>query len=411
MNNNKGALIFAQSGGPTAVINASACGVIQTALQQSNISKVYCAKFGIEGVLSEDFIDMSKVQSSEIELLRYTPASAFGSCRHKLPSLDGDKTEYNKLLEVFRKYNVRYFIYNGGNDSMDTCNKVAKFLQANDYACAVIGVPKTIDNDLTATDHCPGYGSAAKYIATTCHEIALDTAVYKKGRVTIVEIMGRDAGWLTASSAIATVHGAGPDLIYLPERPFDIEQFCDDCIAVLKRKGHCLVAVSEGIRDKNNSYIATATNQSADGFQHTQLGGVASYLAQYITTKYNTKARAIELSLPQRCAGHITSKTDTDEAYNAGVKAVQCAVSGQSNCMVLLQRTSNAPYTVALDTANLDNIANAVKALPDEYINAHGNNVTPKFIEYVLPLIQGENSIRFENGLPRYSKISPDSKV
>ncbi|MCM1043581.1 MAG: 6-phosphofructokinase [Corallococcus sp.] len=408
----KGALIFAQSGGPTAVINASACGVFQEAQKHDCITNIYAAKYGIDGVLNEDFIDINKVASKEIDLLRFTPASAFGSCRHKLPSIESNGYEYQRLLEVFKKYNVRFFIYNGGNDSMDTCNKIAKFMLEHNYECHVIGVPKTIDNDLLSTDHCPGFASAAKYVATTCHEIALDTAVYQKGRVTIVEIMGRDAGWLTASSALATKHGAGPDLIYLPERNFDIDAFAKKCNQVLEERGHCLVALSEGIRNSDGWYIsALALNNAADSFHHLQLGGAANFLAIRLTNAYGIKTRAVELSLSQRCAGHLTSKTDTDEAYLAGAKAVQTAVNGLTNRMVVFNRLSNNPYELEITTADLDGIANAVKHMPDYFINEEGDFVTDAFIDYVNPLIQGENEILYENGLPRYSKINPHFSV
>lgn len=408
----KGALIFAQSGGPTAVINASACGVIQEALKQDCITDVFAARYGIDGVLNEDFIDMRKVPKKEIELLRITPASAFGSCRHKLPPLESNEYEYKRLLEVFKQYNVRYFIYNGGNDSMDTCNKIAKYMLSNNYECYVVGVPKTIDNDLMCTDHCPGFPSAAKYVATSCHEIALDTAVYRNGRVTIVEIMGRDAGWLTAAASLATAHGQGPDLIYLPEHPFIIDKFAKESKDILESKGHCLVALSEGIKNSDGLYISSLSlNNSVDSFHHLQLGGVANFLAIRLTNAYGIKTRAVELSLSQRCAGHLTSKTDTDEAYLAGVKAVQCAVKGLTNRMVIFNRVSNNPYEIEITTADLDGIANAVKELPEHFINSEGNFVTQAYLDYVTPLIQGENTIPYENGMPRYSKLNPKYKT
>lgn len=407
----KGTLIFAQSGGPTAVINASACGVLQEAQKHAEITNVYAARHGIDGVLNEDFFDINKIPAREVELLKYTPASAFGSCRHKLPSLDDkDATEYARLLEVFKKYDVRYFIYNGGNDSMDTCHKIALYMAEQNYECYVVGVPKTVDNDLENTDHCPGFASAAKYVATTCHEIALDSMVYPKGRVTIVEIMGRDAGWLTASTALATMHGAGPDLVYVPERAFDIDAFAKRCNEVLNEKGTCLVAISEGIRTKEGTYICSLAmeNQAVDSFNHVQLGGASNYLANVLASKYNIKSRAVELSLAQRCASHIASKTDTDEAYIAGQRAVLAALEGKTNQMVVFNRMSSDPYHLDITTAALGDIANAVQSLPDAYINETGDFVTEKFYEYLRPLVVGQNAISYENGLPRYSKIRPD---
>jgi 6-phosphofructokinase 1 len=397
----KGTLIFAQSGGPTAVINASAAGVFTEALKNAEISRVLGAKYGIDGVLAEDFVDISTLSEEDLQLLRVTPASALGSCRHKLADPAVNDTEYRQLLEIFKKHDVRYFIYNGGNDSMDTCNKISRFLAAEDYTCRVVGVPKTVDNDLVGTDHCPGFGSAAKFIATTCFELAIDTAVYKKGRVTVVEIMGRDAGWLTASAALAGVAGAGVDLIYLPERAFDLAKMADSAKAILQKKGSCLVAVSEGIRDVDGQYIG-ATAAGVDSFGHVQLGGVAYYLAEVLTKEYGLKTRAIELSLPQRCSGHIASKTDNDEAFTAGVEAVRAAARGESGVMVSIRRVAGEEYAVQFVTVDLAEVANGVSVVPSEYISDSGDNVTEEFIQYALPLIQGECNVEFVDGLPRY---------
>jgi 6-phosphofructokinase 1 len=397
----KGTLIFAQSGGPTAVINASAAGVFTEALKNVEITRVLGARYGIDGVLAEDFVDISTLSEEDLQLLRVTPASALGSCRHKLADPEVNDAEYRQLLELFKKHDVRYFIYNGGNDSMDTCNKISRFLAAENYPCCVVGVPKTVDNDLVGTDHCPGFGSAAKFIATTCHELSIDTAVYKKGRVTVVEIMGRDAGWLTASSALASVAGAGVDLIYLPERAFDLATMAESSKAILQKKGSCLVAVSEGIRDANGRYIG-ATATGVDSFGHVQLGGVAYFLAEVLTKEYGLKTRAIELSLPQRSSGHIASKTDNDEAFTAGVEAVKAAVRGESGVMVSMKRVSGEKYDIEFVTVDLGTVANDVSVVPDEYISDNGDNVTAEFIQYALPLIQGECEVEFENGLPRY---------
>ena len=256
MNPLKGACIIGQSGGPTAVINASALGAIQSALQSEQVTRVLGAANGIEGVLKERLFDMAREDPGELELLKYTPASALGSCRYKMAAPSVDDTDYRRLLEIFRKYDVRYFFYNGGNDSMDTCNKISKFMQQSGYECRVIGIPKTIDNDLHGTDHCPGFGSAAKFIATSCMEVHQDLRVYDKGRVTIVEIMGRHAGWLAGSAALATYAGAGPDLVYLPEVPFRMEEFWQDVDRIYRQNGSCMVAVSEGVQYADGRFVA-----------------------------------------------------------------------------------------------------------------------------------------------------------
>ena len=398
------ALLYAQSGGPTSVINASACGVIRQAQKEG--LKVYVALNGVDGIFKGNIVDVSAEDDKEIDKLCGTPASAFGSCRIKLPDYRKDDTMYFQLLETFKKLNVRYFVYNGGNDSMNTCAKVAEFMKNNDYECYVMGVPKTIDNDLLLTDHCPGYGSAAKYIATTCYEIGLDTAVYSSGRVTVVEIMGRDAGWLTASSALAGLNGYAPDLIYLPERAFDIEDFCKRCEEVYSRKKSCLVAVSEGIRDKDGEYICNYAKQGEkDAFNNTQLGGVGSFLADYVTKKTGIKSRSIELSLMQRCAAHICSKTDVEEAFEAGRYAVKSAVAGETGKMIAFKRKSNAPYEIEYVAMPLDDIAKFTQSMPDEYIGEDGCSVTQAFIDYAKPLIQGEMPVEYVNGLPVYAKL------
>ena len=403
----KKGLLYAQSGGPTSVINSSACGVIRQAQQEG--LDVYVALNGIDGIFNETIVDISKEDDEQITKLCGTPASAFGSCRTKLPDYKVDDSKYFELLKVFKKLNIRYFIYNGGNDSMNTCAKVAEFMKNNDYECYVMGVPKTIDNDLLLTDHCPGFGSAAKYIATTCYEIALDTAVYAKGRVTVVEVMGRDAGWLTASSALANENGAGPDLIYLPERAFDLDKFIERCKEVYEKKKTCLVAVSEGIRDKDGVYIAEyAKSSEKDAFNNVQLGGVGTYLADVITKRTGIKTRAIELSLMQRCAAHLCSKTDVEEAFEAGRYAVKSAVAGESGKMISFKRVSSAPYKIEYVCAPLDDIAKFTQSVPDEFIGLDGASVTNAFIEYAKPLIQGEVSLEYKNGLPVYAKLKKE---
>ena len=277
-----GAAIFGQSGGPTAVINASAYGVIRAALDAEEITKVYGAEHGIKGVLDDRLFVMDEEDPEELRLLLHTPSSALGSCRYKMADPEVDDTDYKRILEIFKKYNVRYFFYNGGNDSMDTCNKISRFMESADYECRVMGVPKTIDNDLYGTDHCPGFASAAKYIATSCMEINKDARVYDNGMITVVEIMGRHAGWLAASAALATEFGSGPDLIYLPEYDFDMDRFYADVEKIYAKNGKVLIAVSEGIHYADGSFVSEAKTSATDGFGHAQLGGLASLLASLL---------------------------------------------------------------------------------------------------------------------------------
>ena len=327
----KGACIIGQSGGPTSVINTSVLGAIETALDCPSITRVLGAAHGIRGVLDDQLLDIDKEDREELKLLRYTPSSALGSCRYKLADPDVDDTDYKRILEIFKKYDVRYFFYNGGNDSMDTCNKISKFMMKSGYDCRVMGIPKTIDNDLFGTDHCPGYASASKYIATSCMEIYQDARVYDTGMVCVVEIMGRHAGWLTAAAGLATAQGAGPDLIYLPETDFDMDKFMADVKKVYAEKGNCLVAVSEGIHYADGTFVSEAKTSATDGFGHAQLGGLAAMLADKIKSELGVKVRGIELSLLQRCAAHCASKTDVDESYMSGKAAVENAVAGKTD--------------------------------------------------------------------------------
>ena len=400
-----GACIFGQSGGPTSVINASAYGVIKTALDSDCITKVYAASHGIQGVLDDVLYDMGEEEDYELKLLLNTPASEFGSCRYKIKDFEEDDTDYKRILEIFEKYDVRYFFYNGGNDSMDTCDKISRYMDKVGYDCRVIGVPKTIDNDLYGTDHCPGFGSAAKYIATTCMEVDKDTDVYPNEMVTVIEIMGRHAGWLTASAALATEygHGCGPDLIYLPERDFDLDRFADDVKKVLKLKHNVLVAVSEGIHFADGSFVTGATVSGTDGFGHAQLGGLASYLANYIKANTNAKVRGIELSLLQRCAAHSASQTDIDESFAAGKAAVENAVNGITDKMVGFERSYvDGKYVCNLKLFDLTSVANTEKKIPADWFNETKDGMNEKFIEYALPLIQGETKLAKEDGLPRF---------
>lgn len=404
----KGAAIFGQSGGPTSVINASAAGVIQEALKQGCITKVYGAAHGIKGVLTEQFYDMSQEDAAELDLMKTTPSSALGSVRYKLKSADEDETDYKRLLEVFKKYDIRYFFYNGGNDSMDTCNKVSKYMQKSGYEMRVMGVPKTIDNDLFGTDHCPGYGSAAKYIATSTMEVYHDARVYDTGMITVLEVMGRNAGWLTAATALAAYKGNGPDLIYLPELPFDMDKFLEDASEIYKKNGKVIVAVSEGAKDKDGKYISEYGSdlaKSKDSFGHAQLGGLASVLANIVKQKTGAKVRGIEFSLLQRCAAHVGSLTDVNEAYLAGQMAVKYAVEGKTDYMVAFERVPGPVYKCDIKLINLTDVANTEKKIPREWINEAGNGLTQAFIDYALPLIQGESIPVLEDGLPKFTKL------
>ncbi len=402
----KGACIIGQSGGPTSVINASAYGVIRTALDSEAITKVYGAEHGIKGVLNDRLIDMSQEDANELELLLYTPSSALGSCRYKIADPDVDDTDYRRILEVFQKHDVRYFFYNGGNDSMDTCNKISKYMQKVGYECRVMGVPKTIDNDLFGTDHCPGFSSAAKYIATSCMEVYQDARVYDTGMICIIEIMGRHAGWLTAASGLASAMGAGPDLIYLPETDFEMDKFLDEVQKVYREKGNCMVAVSEGIHYTDGSFVSEAETSATDGFGHAQLGGLASMLAEVVKKKTGAKVRGIELSLLQRCGAHLASQTDIDESFMAGKAAVENAVAGLTDKMVGFERCiEDGKYVCKTKLFNLTDVANTEKKVPIEWINAGHNGVTQAFIDYALPLIQGETQMRKENGLPRFARL------
>ena len=407
MNTLKGALIFGQSGGPSSVINSSAAGVFLEALKHSDvITNVYGAAHGIKGILDEQFYDISKEDVKELELLKNTPSSALGSVRYKLKSADVDETDYKRLLEVFKKYNIRYFLYNGGNDSMDTCNKVSKYMQQSGYECRVMGVPKTIDNDLFGTDHCPGYGSAAKYVATSIMELKLDSTVYNTGMVCVVEVMGRNAGWLTAAAQLASYKGLGADLIYLPETPFDIDEFLASVKDVCaKNENKCMVVVSEGIKTKDGTYVGEFTASKTDLFGHAQLGGVGAMLANLVKEKLGVKTRAIEFSLLQRCAAHLASKVDVEEAFACGAKAVEAAVNGTTDKMVCLVRKPGKEYVCTPELMDGALAANTEKKIPDSWILPAGKGLTQDYVDYALPLIQGDSKAPLEEGLPRFAKL------
>jgi len=402
----KGAVLLGQSGGPTSVINASAAGVFLTALDSEHVTGVYGGVHGIKGILNEDFYDMAKEDRKELEFLKNTPSSAIGSVRYKLADPAVDDTDYKRLLEVFKKYNIRYFFYNGGNDSMDTANKINQFMNDSGWEMRVMGVPKTIDNDLNITDHSPGYGSAARYVATTFMELYHDATVYDIPQVTIVEVMGRHAGWLTAASQLAKELGQGPDLIYLPEQPFDIDVFNRRIKEVLEEKGKVLVAVSEGVQTADGKFIPELLGTvKRDSFGHAQLGGTAHILAEEVEKNTGVKVRPIEFSLMQRSAAHLASKVDVEEAFNVGKLAVEHAINGVTGKMVGFKRLSSAPYEIEYILIPLTEAANTEQKVPVEWILPNGEGLTQDFVDYAMPLIQGDGGVVYENGLPRFANL------
>lgn len=396
----KGNAIVAQSGGPSAVINNSICGVIQTWFKEVDFGTIYAGISGIKGILEGDIIDLAQQDPAIIEGLRYTPGAGIFSCRYKVSAED-----QLKLVDILKKHNIRYFFYNGGNDSMDTAHKTWLAARECGWDMRVIGVPKTIDNDLPFVDHTPGFGSAAKYIATTVRETGIDLeSVSTKNKVTILEAMGRDAGWLTAASALSRrFPDEAPHLIYLPEVPFSREQFLADVERVYKQLGYCYVVVSEGIRDANGEYCFTSG--SVDAFGHKQLSGVGVALKELVEEKLGINARCNTLGTAQRSAMHCGSKTDADEAYMVGAEAVRYALNDKSGIMVTLERVSSDPYKCICGETALENVANLEKKVPLEWINKEGNYVTEDFIKYARPLIEGEISVPMKNGLPDYVRL------
>ena len=398
--------IVGQSGGPTAVINASLYGVVYEALNREDvIGTIYGMINGIEGFLNENMMDMKPLEANgELELIKTTPGSYLGSCRYKLPE-DLTDAVYPQLFEKFEKYNIGYFFYIGGNDSMDTVDKLSKYLNDKGITdITVVGAPKTIDNDLCGTDHCPGFGSAAKYIGTTFAELERDCHVYTTKAVTIVEVMGRDAGWLTAASCLARANGAkGPDFIYLCEVPFSIDTFLKDVKAKLEEQDAVIIAVSEGVKNKDGRYISEEVQSSAvDSFGHSYIAGAAKVLEDAVRNEIGCKVRSIELNLMQRCAAHLASATDIQESRMLGKAACQYALEGAGGMMAAVIRTSDKPYATEFKALPVCDIANAIKSVPADYINDAGNDVTEKMVDYLTPLIQGEMNTVYENGIPKY---------
>lgn len=403
-------IAVAQSGGPTAAINSSLAGVFTAAVECEEIGSIYGSLNGIEGVLKDEFVDIQKILISEydIDLLMKTPSTILGSCRFKLKDAEEDDTDYRRVAEVFTKHNIKAFFYIGGNDSMDTVMKLDKWFSANNIDIKVVGVPKTIDNDLIATDHTPGFGSAAKYVATSLQEIICDSRVYSNPSVTIVEIMGRDAGWLTASSCVLRANGeSAPHLIYLPESEFSIEKFLDDIRTEQQKSKSVIIAVSEGIKFDDDKYLASGfSSELTDAFGHKYLSGVGKYLEKIVGANIGCKVRSIELNVMQRCSSHIASLTDITEAKTIGEEAVKAALRGESGVMMIFKRISNNPYCVEVASANISGIANKEKFFPAKWINSNGNNVTVEALDYFLPLIQGEPKIEYMNGIPVHFKLN-----
>ena len=386
-------LIVGQSGGPTSVINSSLAGVYKNAVERG-FDKVYGMLHGIQGLLKEKYIDLSDHIKTELdaELLKRTPAAFLGSCRYKLPEIHENREVYDKIFEILDKLDIEVFIYIGGNDSMDTVDKLSKYLSDKGITdITVVGAPKTIDNDLCGTDHCPGFGSAAKYIGTTFAELERDCHVYTTKAVTIVEVMGRDAGWLTAASCLARANGAkGPDFIYLCEVPFSIDTFLKDVKAKLEEQDAVIIAVSEGVKNKDGRYISEEVQSSAvDSFGHSYIAGAAKVLEDAVRNEIGCKVRSIELNLMQRCAAHLASATDIQESRILGKAACQYALEGAGGMMAAVIRTSDKPYATEFKALPVCDIANAIKSVPADYINDAGNDVTEKMVDYLTPLIQG----------------------
>ncbi len=406
----KGNALVGQSGGPTAAINASLAGVIRGVFAHRDvIPELYGMRNGIEGFLAGNVVPLLSAFDGEdkLRILEQTPAAALGSCRKKLPDPEKDEAFFVDLIARFKAMDIRYFFYIGGNDSMDTVAKLSAYLAKTDYEMRVVGVPKTIDNDLADTDHTPGFGSAAKYVATTLSEIVRDCAVYRVPAVTIVEIMGRDAGWLTASACLpGAITGEGVDLIYLPERPFSFEQFADDVREAFKRHPNLVVAISEGIRFADGRYVGEGAQSGAlDAFGHKYLAGAGKVLESYVKETFGCKVRSFELSLPQRCAAHLASDVDLTEAAELGRSAVSAATEGKTGVMAALERVSDVPYRSAVTFRPVDKIANAIRRVPDAFINEAGNGITPAGVAYLRPLIAGERKVEYRDGLPVHAII------
>lgn len=398
--------LVAQSGGPTSVINSSAIGIFEKNLQCKYYDNVYAGLNGIEGILNKNLLNLSEMPKEIVSGLKYTPSSGLGSCRYKLKDYENHKDEYVKLFEILKEYEINTFFYIGGNDSMDTVHKLSNYAKEHNINIKFIGVPKTIDNDLPIMDHTPGFGSAAKFIATIALENSLDANVYNAKNVFIIETMGRDTGWLAASACTATINGKSiVDFIYLPEVPFNMEKFVKDINGKLEEKNTVVIVVSEGIRTADGSFLGEMSSTGLDKFGHAQLGGVCNYLKNLLKENGVKKVRAVELSTMQRSAMHFASETDIQEAYDIGAYALEYSKEGESGNMVAIKRISNTPYKSEPFVLHTSEVANKIKYFPKEWVNEEGNNVTVEAYNYTLPLIFGEPKLKYENGLPKYYTI------
>ncbi len=400
----EGNCLIAQSGGPTSVINASLAGIIAEALNHECIEEIYGGLNGVLGILNEQLVDLASETQQTVRALRHTPGAALGTCRFKLKR----KQDFDRILQVFESHDIRYFFYIGGNDSQDTADKISKLAQERNYKLRVIGIPKTIDNDLVTTDHTPGYGSVIKYVATTVKEITCDNAgMGQHDLVQIIEVMGRSAGWIAAGATLAKRRdepNAAPHLIYLPEVAFSPEKFIADVQNVLQKEKYCVVVVGEGLVDGDGNYVATKST-GIDAFGHNQLGGAGDYLRNLVEESLQVKARSVTLGMAQRAAAHCSSQTDNDEAYMAGKAAVTAAIAGETDKMVTLLRGDGDQYSCETGLADLAEVANGVKKLPESWINEDGVSMNFNFYKYALPLIQGEVQVPYENGVPSLAKL------
>lgn len=402
-------VLTAQSGGPTAAINATLAGVIKGAFGDSSVDTVFGALNGIEGVLAENFRDMSDFKDDfKLNLLKQTPSSFLGSCRKKLPDIKEDEGTYINIFEIFKKHDIKKFFYIGGNDSMDTVAKLSRYAQEKNIDVLIVGVPKTIDNDLYLTDHTPGFGSAAKFVANSVKQLALDTGVYKMKSVVILEIMGRNAGWLTAAAALANQGGKTfTDIIAVPESPFDENSFIKKVEKVANEKGTVMIALSEGIKNKDGAYVGEALSKRAkadDSFSHAVLGGVGRIVENLISTELGIKTRTIELSTLQRCFSALASRTDIEESVRVGMGAYAFAQNGQTGVMAGFKRISDKPYKIEIEAFDAQKVANFEKKIPLEMLSEDGFSVTEKFFDYAAPLIEGELSTVYENGLIKFAE-------
>lgn len=401
--------IIAQSGGPTAVINSSVIGLLEKNREMGYYENVFAGLNGIEGILNGNIINLSKLSTDEINEFKYTPSSGLGSCRYKMKDISESLEEYEKLIDILNLNNIKAFFYVGGNDSMDTVDKLGKYSKEKGLDIKFIGIPKTIDNDLMFTDHTPGFGSAAKFISTTVLETYLDSSVYINNGIFILETMGRDTGWLAASACLARINNKPvADFIYLPEVAFDVISFLEDVRERFNKQNKVFIVVSEGLRTADGKFLTESTSGN-DKFGHAQLGGVGSYLRDLlINSGITSRVKSLELGVLQRCAMHCSSKLDIDEAFNVGASALEYSIENYSGYMVSIKRESNSPYTVSYPLVEASKVANNVKYFPTSLINEEGNNIKEEALEYFLPLISGSPNLVLHNSLPKFKTISRD---